>query len=250
MNSDFSTISVVAISDSHSMHSALQSDWPPADLFIHTGDLTQYGTKEELQSAITWLASLPFKHKVVIAGNHDIGLDKSCTYRSALARRVGTYATPEETDALIQSMSQHNIIYLSPEKPSVEIIVQERCVKIYGLPYSPLSMGPSAFMRHRTEDTWADVGEHYYDILLSHSPPRGYLDQTPNGDHLGCNHFLAAIERLKPAVAVFGHIHEARGSEMITWPNGTLTALYNSAIMNKNKTLSPPTLFDIVLPNR
>ena len=92
------------------MHSALQGEWPLADLFIHTGDLTQHGTKEELQSAITWLTSLPFAYKVVIAGNHDIGLDKSCTYRSALACRVGTYATPEETDALIA----YNIIYLSP----------------------------------------------------------------------------------------------------------------------------------------
>ena len=123
-------------------------------------------------------------------------------------------------------------------------------MKIYGLPFSPLTMGPSAFMRYRTEDTWAEVGEHYYDILLSHSPPRGYLDQIQNGDHMGCDHFLAAVERTRPAVAMFGHIYEARGSDSVTWSNGLSTALYNAAIMSKDQTLSPLTMFDMVLPTR
>lgn len=243
----YSTISVVAISDSHSMHSALQYDWPTADIFVHAGDLTQYGTKEELQSAIAWLGSLPFMHKIVIAGNHDIGLDKTCTYRSALARRAGTYATPEEIDALIATMRQNNIVYLSPEEPSVKLFVRECCVEIYGLPFSPLSIGPSAFMRPRTEDTWAQVGGGHYDILLSHAPPRGHLDQNRRGDHVGCDHFFAAIERIKPTVVVFGHIHEARGSDTLTWADGTTTALYNVAIMNKDQTLSPLTKFDMTL---
>src|SRR5271156_2464470 len=70
-------ISVVAISDSHSMHTSLQMDSNiPCDLFLHSGDLTQHGTKEELQDAINWTGNLPHKHKIVIAGNHDVGLDK------------------------------------------------------------------------------------------------------------------------------------------------------------------------------
>lgn len=230
------------------MHPNLQSDWPVADLFIHTGDLTQYGTKEELQSAIAWIASLPFPYKVVIAGNHDIGLDKACTYRSALARRAGTYATTEEIDELIGAMREHNIIYLSPENPSVKLAIKECSVGIYGLPFSPVSIGPSAFMRPRSEDTWAEVGGSHYEILLSHAPPRGHLDQNRRGDRTGCDHFWGAIERIKPSAAVFGHIHEARGSEILTWADGTTTALYNAAIINKDQTLSPFTVFNIVLP--
>ena len=176
---EFSTISVVAISDSHSLHSTLPDAWPVADIFLHAGDLTQYGTKEELQSAIQWLGSLPFSHKVVIAGNHDIGLDKGCTHRSGLARRAGKYASFEETDALIATMAQYNITYLSPQNPSVELAIKGCSMKIYGSPFSPLTIGPSAFMRPRNEDTWAEVGlGSHYDILLSHSPPRSYLDQN------------------------------------------------------------------------
>lgn len=231
------------------MHSSIQNEWPVADLFIHTGDLTQYGTKEELQSAIEWLANIPYMYKVVIAGNHDIGLDKTCTHRSALARRAGMYATCEETDALVASMDDRNIIYLSPQNPSVELSIKGCRVNIYGLPFSPLTIGPSAFMRPRSEDSWAEVGTGgYYDILLSHAPPRGYLDQNRRGEHIGCDHFLAAIQRMKPRAAIFGHVHESRGSDNIAWANGKNTSLYNAAIMNKDQTLSPFTIFDIKLP--
>ena len=230
------------------MHSSLQADWPVADLFIHTGDLTQHGTKEELQSAIEWLGRIPYMYKVVIAGNHDIGLDKSCTHRSALARRVGTYATCEETDTLVASMRDHNIIYLTPQDPSAELSIKGCRVSIYGLPFSPLAIGPSAFMRPRSENMWAEVGtKGQYDILLSHAPPRGYLDQNRRGEHVGCDHFLAAIAQVKPIASVFGHVHEARGSEVITWDDGTTTSLYNAALTNNDQTPSHLTLFDMVL---
>src|SRR5947207_7376992 len=76
---DYTTVSIVAISDTHSMYSRLKFDPASnADILIHAGDLTNRGTKEELEDAIDWLASLPFKHKILIAGNHDVGLDKLC----------------------------------------------------------------------------------------------------------------------------------------------------------------------------
>jgi hypothetical protein len=245
----FSTISIVAISDTRSLYPSLLDEWPAADLFIHAGNLTQHGTKEELQSAIEWLISLPYAHKVVIAGNHDIGLDKSCTYRSSLGPSSGTYAMPEETDALIDSMSQGGITYLSPETPSVEISVRECNVRIYGLPYSPLSPGPSAFMRSRSEDTWENVNGNY-DILVSHSPPKGHLDQTRFLDHIGCTHFLAAIKRLRPRATIFGQVYESRGKETRIWGHGRCTTLYNVSIMNRDKTLSPPTAFNLTVPRR
>jgi Icc-related predicted phosphoesterase len=243
-NQTSSSITIIALSDSHSSHTSLPSDWPPADVFIHTGDLTQHGTKEELEDVIAWLATLPYQHKVVIAGNHDVGLDKECTYRSALASRAGTYATPEETDTLVSTMKQQNIIYLSPENPIAELDIRGNVMKIYGLPYSPLSIGPSAFMRPRSEDSWVDV-HGQYDILLSHSPPRGYLDRNRGGEHVGCEHFLSAIRRVRPAAVVFGHIHEAKGKDRIEWGDGTVTRLYNAAVMNRDQTLSPPIVFDV-----
>ncbi|KAH8838858.1 hypothetical protein MCOR27_010049 [Pyricularia oryzae] len=48
---------------------------PPGDSLVHAGDLSQYGTLAEIQAQLTWLAAQPHRHKVVVAGNHDLLLD-------------------------------------------------------------------------------------------------------------------------------------------------------------------------------
>lgn len=49
------------------------------------------------------------------------------------------------------------------------------------------------------------------DILVTHSPPKGAGDQTGSGLSVGSTAILAAIERLQPKLAVFGHVHESWG---------------------------------------
>jgi 3',5'-cyclic AMP phosphodiesterase CpdA len=49
---------------------------PEADIFIHAGDFTKYSRKSELERFKNFLRKLPYKHKIVIAGNHDFALDK------------------------------------------------------------------------------------------------------------------------------------------------------------------------------
>ena len=57
------------------------------------------------------------------------------------------------------------------------------------------------------------------DVMVLHSPPKGHLD----GRDLGSEALLRAIERVKPRVAVCGHIHECQGQEAAIGP----TRLYN-----------------------
>jgi Icc-related predicted phosphoesterase len=47
------------------------------------------------------------------------------------------------------------------------------------------------------------------DVLVVHSPPKGYVD----GRNLGSEAVLRAIERTQPQLAVCGHIHESWGEE-------------------------------------
>ena len=49
------------------------------------------------------------------------------------------------------------------------------------------------------------------DVMVLHSPPHGSLDGGSRS--LGSNALLRGIERVKPRVAVCGHIHEAAGEE-------------------------------------
>lgn len=55
------------------------------------------------------------------------------------------------------------------------------------------------------------------DIMLTHGPPKGILDETNLGEQVGCDHLLRAVTRCKPRLHCFGHIHEGWGAERIDW---------------------------------
>ena len=63
-------IKIVIISDTHNCHNALNI--PDGDILIHAGDMTEYGTRAEIQEFDEWLGTLPHRHKLVIAGNHEV----------------------------------------------------------------------------------------------------------------------------------------------------------------------------------
>lgn len=65
------TIRIVCISDTHTNTLSI----PSGDLLIHAGDLTNAGTIAEIQKQLDWLASLPHKEKIILAGNHDSYFD-------------------------------------------------------------------------------------------------------------------------------------------------------------------------------
>ncbi|MDX6628404.1 MAG: hypothetical protein QOH00_650 [Gaiellales bacterium] len=80
-----------------------------------------------------------------------------------------------------------------------------------------------------------ELAEHFgavpegIDILVTHTPPRGHGDRTEAGEHVGSTALLETIERRRPPLAVFGHIHEGRGEP--TREGRTLCA--NSAICDR-----------------
>lgn len=51
------------------------------------------------------------------------------------------------------------------------------------------------------------------DILILHSPPKGIADRTSRGESVGSVAIRAAIERIQPALALCGHIHDSWGQE-------------------------------------
>lgn len=51
-------------------------EMPEGDIFIHCGDFTKKSGNEELVRFREFLQMRSYKHKVVIAGNHDYCLDR------------------------------------------------------------------------------------------------------------------------------------------------------------------------------
>jgi 3',5'-cyclic AMP phosphodiesterase CpdA len=49
---------------------------------VHSGDFTLRGTEKEIKDFNEWLGTLKFKHKIIIAGNHDFAFEQNPEARS------------------------------------------------------------------------------------------------------------------------------------------------------------------------
>ncbi|MHC4831850.1 MAG: metallophosphatase domain-containing protein [Planctomycetota bacterium] len=179
------TVRIVCISDTHGMHDKV--DVPSGDLLIHAGDLTSRGSLGDIEGFDRWLGTLPHRHKVVIAGNHDWAFQLA----------------PEDARASIT-----NAIYLEDEETTIEGL------RIYGTPWQPWFLNWAFNLQRGAEirEKWKLIPEGV-DILVSHGPPRGHGDENLQGDSTGCADLLEEIlERIRPRYHVFGHIHEGYGT--------------------------------------
>ena len=71
---------ILHLSDTHSKHHELRN-LPPADIIIHSGDISFAGSENEIMDFIEWFGGLPYKYKIFIAGNHDF-----CLYKANIDR--------------------------------------------------------------------------------------------------------------------------------------------------------------------
>jgi predicted phosphodiesterase len=56
---------ILQLSDTHNHHSEL-TELPAADVIVHCGDFTEYGTEEEVLDFLNWFAGLPYPHKLFV----------------------------------------------------------------------------------------------------------------------------------------------------------------------------------------
>lgn len=173
----------VVISDTHGMHHSILV--PPGDVLIHAGDLLARGKMDEVTEFNEWLAFQPHPHKLVIAGNHD-------------------WAFERQKDEAVKRLT--NAVYLEDEACTID------GVKFYGSPWQPEFFN-WAFNLERGKalaEKWAMIDADT-DVLITHGPPHGILDQVQEGEHVGCEALLERVTAVAPAYHVFGHIHEGYG---------------------------------------
>jgi len=202
---------ILAISDTHNQHNNIPSKYlenadGSIDTIIHSGDMTSRGYIAEVVAFLQWYTDLPFKNKILIAGNHDFYFEQ---------------AKPEVIKALLAKYP--NIIYLNDTGCEIDGI------KIWGSPVQPWfynwafnRLGP-AICKH-----W-DLIPLDTNILITHGPVKGYLDMTMQGDVTGCPYLLEKISELKNLkLHVAGHIHEGYGR--VDFPDGCV--FVNASVLN------------------
>ncbi len=83
------------------------------------------------------------------------------------------------------------------------------------------------------------------DILITHTPPYelGGLDKIHDGTSVGCKELTRRLtaprhhkDALRPKLHVFGHIHEARGTNVLQHEEGE-TVLVNAALVEYDQDL-------------
>lgn len=174
---------LVCLSDTHNRHDDL--DVPDGDVLLHAGDFTGRGTAAEVEAFGIFLAQLPHRHKVVVAGNHDFLFQQE----------------PERARALLG-----DVTYLQDSGTEVAGL------SVWGSPWQPW-FHDWAFNLPRGSalaEKWALVPGGF-DVLVTHGPPLGILDRTARGERVGCEELLRARARIRPRLHLFGHIHEAYG---------------------------------------
>ena len=91
-----------------------------------------------------------------------------------------------------------------------------------GIPPLP-PMASTSWDLTEDEATACLVKIEHADILISHSPPKGFGDAHGDLGQIGSTAIRAAMTRLAPALCVFGHVHDDWGAMgrtgRTTWRN-------------------------------
>lgn len=194
---------IVIISDTHGMHEELGKDLC-GDVLIHCGDFCDgfQIDEDDLGKIDHWFGDLAFNEILCIGGNHDfVAQDRMLQNREVF----------------------ENATYL------VDRSVEISGLHFYGSPWLPKLAGWAHFLPDdELSKKWNKIPTET-DVLITHTPPFGILDQPRSGGSVGCSHLRAAVEKLHPKVHCFGHVHASRGEH-----DETHVQFYNSSIVDSD----------------
>ena len=208
----------VCISDTHNAAPNSSFKLPAGDVLIHAGDLTNDGRYTELRKTLEWIEKADFEVKIVIAGNHDITLDNH------FYKQYGGYFHAQHRQdpaACLELISQFpSIIYLNHGMAEINLLKDDgprTTFKVFGSPYSPArGLWAFGYPHENAEQLWNQIPLEV-DVVVTHTPPKYHCDESRGRGAAGCEALREALWRVRPSLAVCGHIHEGRGVERVVW---------------------------------
>ena len=186
---------------------------PECDMLLCAGDISYRGKEKNIRKFLQWFQSTPAKYKIFIAGNHDFLFEKN----------------PEQAQVILNDYP--DIIYLENSSVTIEGL------KIWGSPWTPefYNWAFNAFPK-KIRSIWSQIPDDT-DILITHGPPRRILDKTYwREEHVGCPWLMKNVQRIKPKLHVFGHIHEGYG---MVEKDGTIFVNASSCTLQYKPTNKP-----------
>ncbi|KAJ5713679.1 uncharacterized protein N7483_010860 [Penicillium malachiteum] len=213
----------VCVSDTHAyIPSEAGMKLPAGDVLIHAGDLTNKGSLAELRRTMDWISKADFEIKIIVAGNHDVTLDPEFYAKHGRDFHNSQLEDPRQCLEIVTNAAP-SVIYLQHQAAIINLTRgPNTSFKIFGSPYSQFE-GKWAFGYNNGKDAtalWDQIPQDS-DIVVTHTPPQSHCDQKPTGKHVGCNALRQALRRVRPPLAVCGHVHEGRGYQRVRWQLST-----------------------------
>lgn len=219
-------ILIHAISDTHNRHNKIKG-LTGGDLIIHAGDWSSQGHHWENERFLNWYQKLSYPAKVLIAGNHERGVEENEAIFKQMCKERGIIYL---NDTSVELQFVPGIVYIDQDIPDLMKF------KIHGSPVTPWFFDWAWNRSIRDDDLVQDlrtgktkselpIKPHWdmipedTDILVTHGPPLHildellYVDGTPKGQFVGCPHLAEKIKEIKPDLHIFGHIHCQHGQK-------------------------------------
>ncbi len=200
---------IAALSDTHGLHFKL----PVADVLIHAGDMTNWGTWTET-AAIGRMLGERYAAVLLVPGNHDDAFEAF--------PKIELFPFAPTTHLLMDEVWEHEglVFYGSPWTPVFEGVNPD-CMAF---------MASEETLRRRFEQMPMEI-----DVLITHGPPHGILDCN-----CGSIALREAIEKRRIRKHLFGHIHECGGKRAKTkQQDGSERESYNISAIAGRRTRSP-----------
>jgi predicted phosphohydrolase len=199
---------ITCISDLHGHEPEL----PGGDLLLLPGDVLRNSTPKQVSKFFSWLKRQNYSKKVVIGGNHDYFFMSGCPMNQKEADDLKEL----QTDLIAQGeIEAEDFEYLCDSG------TEFMGMKIWGSPWTSRFVGMNfrccAFTVPNDDflvPHWNMIPEET-DILITHSPPYGILDDTMRGEFCGSislKNKIIKLQQLK--LHAFGHIHEQGGKRL------------------------------------
>jgi len=194
------------ISDLHGYYPKLEG----GDLLIVAGDCTATDSMQCWDNFFKWFDKQNYKKKIYISGNHDNFLTQCCNN--------------VQCADIVYSSECEKQEYLCDSGTEFEGL------KIYGSPWCKTFVGMNPHCKAFTVDTEEELAEKWalipndIDILITHSPPFGFFDRILRQNKWGyiveytgsLSLRNQVMDRIKPQIHIFGHIHEWGGKMVDT----------------------------------
>lgn len=211
---------IIHISDTHNTY----PDIPECDLLIHSGDLTNHGTIDEVREGLDWLSRQPASSIIYVPGNHDMCLDASHMYGMV----------PVNFEAFKKEYEHRIVIEINTTFTVTHGTVTPVSVGVCS--YQPFfgGWGFNVSSKLERKEYYKKALEHKPDILITHAPPKYILDKNRQGEFCGDEALSEVIKEnpnLHPKFLLCGHIHESSGWAM--FPNTDIKISNAATIMNE-----------------